>query len=433
MSVASIINPSESMTRPKPGRVVRYDPNADPVRAYRADALTPVKAASLLKSADAGDLGALLELAQELQERDAHLASVASTRRAALTLLDWRVASAADKEEEILDKGLADEAANYCRETLDDIEDLDDALNHLSGATISGLAVAELIWDGGARLIDVAEIEDGRLRADYRKGKSVRIRTRSEPVSGVEAERGKFVVHNPSAKCGYPSRGPLIRPACLLYLIKSLSLKDWAVFCEVFGMPVRVATYGAQATVDEKSEALDMLRLLGTDAVGIFSEAMKLELIETPGRGTAPFEALVEFCDRKLSILILGQNLTTDTAGGTGTYAAAAVQDNVRGDLMLADRKAEAATIRQQLLAPMVYWRFGSRARVPYFDRVVDEPVDRKLEGEVLQIVTQGVGLPVKKTEAYERLGYTPPEEGDDVIEKSVQPATPGFGGFGGM
>jgi len=425
--------------RPPIGRVVRFDPNKDPYRSYVADGLTPSRAALLLKSADGGDLAALLELSAELQDRDAHLHSVAATRKAALTLLDWKITSAAEKEESGVDpdntalRFLADRAADYCAKVLSEIEDFDDTLKHLAEATISGLAVAELVWGGTGRLIDVAEVEETRLLADYRKGKGVRILTQEEPTNGLAAERGKFIVHMPRAKSGYPSRGPLIRPATLLYLIKSYDLKAWAIFCEVFGMPVRVATYGANATAEEKTEALEMLRLLGTDAVGIFSEAMKLELVESSGRGVAPYEKLIDWCDRKLSILILGQHLTTDTTGGTGTYAAAAVQDNVRSDLMLADRKAEAATLRQQLLAPMVRWRFGSQAPVPYFERVIDEPLDRVLEGQVLQIATQQIGLPVKRAEVYERLGFTPPEEGDEVIERIEQPAPamPGFGGFG--
>ena len=437
-----------SIKKPSRGQVVSYDPQRDWSRRYLADGLTPVKAAALLKAADAGDLAAMVELSEEIEERDAHLASVAATRRLALTRLPWKITSAAESEDDPADQaqpnpgqpglgqpglGQADQAATYCRRVLGKMEAFPEALEHLATAIGPHLAVCELEWnwkDPASPLVGVWPVQSNRLTVDYQRGKGIRVLTDTERTQGIEAELGKFVVHVPNARAGFPARGALLRPALLLYLVKAFGVKDWAVYCEVFGMPVRVAKYGPQATADDKREALDMLRLLGSDAVGIFSDAMQLDLVETPNRASAPYESIVSWAERQQSKLFLGQTLTTDTTGATGTYAAAKVHDNVRRDLLESDIQKEARTIRSQLLAPLVRWRFGPQVPTPYFKRELADPVNYKLEAEVAQIVTQGVGLPLAKKELYERLGYRIPDEGEAVVERIEPPAGPPFGAF---
>ena len=417
---------NETPTRkPKSGRVVSYDPQRDPWRRYLAQGLTPVRAANYLKAADAGDLAALVELSEELEERDAHLRSVAATRREALTLLDWRIASSAEIEGNRSDEARAEKVAQFCREALAKIPAFDEALEHLASAIGPNLAVCELVWSKGGDLEDVVPIPANRLTADYQQSQVVRITTAEEPAKGIPAEPGKFVVHVPEARGGFPTRGALIRPALMLHLVKHLSLKDWAIFCEVFGMPVRVAKYRPGASEDEKTEALNMLRLIASDSVGVFSESMMLELVETPNRGVAPYESIVNWAERAMSKLYLGQTLTTDTTGGTGTYAAASVHEGVRQDLLAGDVKREARTIRRYVLGPMVRWRFGAGVTVPYFTRVLDEPVDRLKEAQVIEAASQRIGLRIKEAEVYKRLGFTPPESDEPVIERI---ATPGGG-----
>ena len=70
------------------------------------------------------------------------------------------------------------------------------------------------------------------------------------------------------------------------------------IFAEVFGMPVRIARYEPTATDDEKRELLHMLESLGSNAAGIFSRAVDLQIVEA-NRGTSgpPYERLVDFLD----------------------------------------------------------------------------------------------------------------------------------------
>ena len=95
-----IVNAIRSRTngRPKPGRVVL--PRAeDSVRDYPGAGLTPSRLVAILREADDGSLATAMQLFEEMEEKDAHLFSIANTRRLALTGLKWQIVSAADVRE----------------------------------------------------------------------------------------------------------------------------------------------------------------------------------------------------------------------------------------------------------------------------------------------------------------------------------------------
>lgn len=401
---------------PRPGRAV-FPRSEDAWRSYPADGLTPSRLAAILRQADAGDLDEPMQLFEQMEEKDAHLFSVANTRRLALTGLDWCVLSASDVRPGV-DAALADETAAYCREALADVEGFDAALQHLSLALGRNLSVAELVWDvidGRLRLVEVAPVDFARLMFDDTG--ALRILTADEPFDGIPISANKFVVHSPHSVSGHPTRGGLLRVTALSFIAKQFAVKDWLVFAEVFGMPVRVARYHPSATPSEKRELLEMLRSLGSDSAGVFSKAVDLEIVQTPRTATsAPYEHMAQFFNNEMSKAWLGQTLTVDTAGASGTFAAAAVHDRVRGDLREDDMRKEARTIRQQVLRPMVALRFGPDAPVPFFRRRPKPVSDLKELAGLLSSAVNNLGMRVSSAWAHESLGIPQAGEGETVL-----------------
>ena len=146
-----------------------------------------------------------------------------------------------------------------------------------------------------------------------------------------------------------------------MYLLKNFALKDWAAFNEVFGMPLRLGKYDPAASPADREALLQAVRHLGSDAAGVISKATEIEFVEAGSQGskTNPYQAMADFCNREMSKAVLGQTLTTDTTGSTGSYAAAKVHGEVRRDLVEADSQALATTLREQLLRPLVGFNFG--------------------------------------------------------------------------
>lgn len=405
-----------AMVRPSGGQII-LPRKEDFWRDYPADGLTPGRLVSILREADAGSIDAAMELFEQMEEKDAHLHSVANTRRLGLTGLEWQVISAAEIREGI-DRAAADEAAAYCRETLASIERWEEALQHLALAIGRNVAVAELVWEvsgGGHRLVDVAGVDFSRLTFDE-LGR-LRILTEAERMSGIALPPKKFIVHTPHAASGHPMRGGLLRVSGLAWLGKHFAMKDWLVFAEVFGMPVRIARYEPSATAEEKREMLRMLQSLGSDAAGIFSKAIELEVIQgNQGSPSPPFQAICEFMNREMSKAWLGQTLTTDTGGQTGTFSTAEIHNRVRLDLREDDVRKEGRTIRRDVLRPLVELKFGWGMPVPYFRRALERPRDLRELSDVVAVAVNSLGMRVPTRWAHETLGIPEAADGEAVL-----------------
>src|SRR5262249_2069044 len=256
------------VSRPRVG-VIAEPRERETWRSYAADGVTPQKMAAILHAGDGGDLSEQMALYEQMEEKDPHLFSVANTRRLAVTGLPWRIVSASEIDPDgTFDRGLADAAADHCRAALKAIDRFEEALQHLSLAVGRKIAVAELVWgldEEGPRLADLVpggfggpalgKLDGGRIPTDGAPGGGAG-RARGD---GVALPGGKFIVHTPHAVSGHPTRGGLLRASALAYLGKQFALKDWLIFAEVFGMPVRIARYEPNATPEEKRELLDML------------------------------------------------------------------------------------------------------------------------------------------------------------------------------
>lgn len=384
--------------QPRLGQLLNPRPQ-DSGRDYPSAHLTPARLIAILRQADAGDPTAALQLYEEMEEKDPHLFAVANTRRLALTGLDWSIAPA--------DGPRGEPAAHYCRNVLAGLDGFDDVLQHLSLATGRNLALAELVWepsDSALTLTDIVPVDFARLVFDDLD--RVRILTDDQPRDGLELPANKFILHTPHCASGHPIRGGLLRVTALAYLAKNLALKDWMIFAELFGMPVRIARYEPSATADEKREMLTMLESLGSNAAAIFSRAVDLQIIEA-GRGTQgpPYESLIGFLNREISKAWLGQTLTTDVSGARGSLAASTVHEQVRQDLLADDLRKEARTIRRDLLTPLTRFRFGPDVPVPHFRRALPRADTAQELADLLAVAVNELGLRVPQRWAHDSLG----------------------------
>ena len=401
---------------PKPGRMI-LPRKEDSARDYPSAGLTPGKLVSILQEMDEGALGSALQLFEQMEEKDAHLFSVANTRRLALTGLPWQIVSA-DEVQDVNERGPATEAADYCRGALSGLDTFEEFLQHLALALGRNLAVGEIVWDvvgGKLEPVELVPVDFGRLIFDDLD--RVRILTEAEPRDGIEPPPNKFVMHTPHSVSGHPQRGGLLRATALAYLAKNLALKDWMVFSEIFGMPVRVARYEPSATAEEKREMLRMLEGLGTHAAGLFSKAVELQFVEANKFGQGPpYERMIEFLNREISKAWLGQTLTTDTSGQQAALASTQVHEIVRKDVRADDIRKEGRTLRRDLLEPMVRLRFGPEVPVPYFRRHESEARSHAELTGVLDAAVNQLGLKVPERWVRGALGLPEPSANEAVV-----------------
>jgi len=375
--------------------------------SYPSVGLTPSRLAEIFRDADQGDSYRQMELFEEMEEKDAHLAAILQTRKLAVLGKDYEVLPYAKTPED-------ERLAGAVGELVYAIPDLEGAFLDLLDAIGKGFALGEIIWEvakGAARIAAIKWIPQKKV--SFGNDLTPRLLTPEAPWQGVEPPPWKLIYHRYKARSGYASRAGVLRVVGWMYLLKNYALKDWAAFNEVFGMPLRLGKYDATATPADREALMRAIRNLGADSAGIISKATEIEFIQAVSRGNAnPYQAMAEFCNREMSKAVLGQTLTTDTAGATGTYATARVHATVRRDLVQADAQALGTTLREQLLRPLVGFNFGWDKPVPWFRFNYEEGEDLKTLSEVYHNLA-GLGVPLTPEHLAERFGIPLAEGGE--------------------
>jgi phage gp29-like protein len=385
--------------------------------SYPSAGLTPARLAAIFRQADFGDLRAQAELFEEMEEKDAHLSSVLQTRRLSVLGLETQVEEASESTE---DKKIAE----FCREALEDLE-LEDLFTHLLGAVGAGYAAAESIWENGAKALIRGFNLIHPKNISFVNSLAPLVIT-DDNYQGVEPKPFQLVYHRAAAKSGHDTRNGVLRVCAYMYLFKNYSLKDWVVFNEIFGMPLRLGKYDPSATPADREALRAAISSLGSDAAGIISKSTEIEFVEASSRlsgTTNPYQVMIEMCNREISKAVLGQTLTSDSAPGSGTLAGNA-HENVRQDLLEADAEMLAETIREQIIRPLVGFNFGWDKPVPKFALPIQDSPDLKLDSEVCKNL-DGIGVPIPLSHIYEHFGIPEPK-GDEPTTASIKaPAQP--------
>jgi phage gp29-like protein len=377
--------------------------------------LDPLKAARILRQAEEGDAAAFLGIAEEMEEKYLHYGAQLATRKRAVSGITPQVLAASDEARDI-------EIAEFVRSQALVIHD---ATRHLMDAIGKGYSVCEILWDiTGAKWAPrellwrdprwfVFDKADGRtllLRNDY----------------GTEALLpGHYVIHMASDKSGLPIRGGLARGAIWAFLFHNFSIRDWVTFIEQFGKPLRLGRYDSQAVTPADLDVLfEAVRSLGTDAAALLPRSMEIEFPEVSNaRGeNGLWHALLEYLDRQVSKLVLGQTLTADTGeSGGGSYALGTVHADVRRDILEADAKQLAATINRDLIRPLVDINFAGVTRYPEYALPVAEPEDLTAKAAVVEKAVN-MGYPVPMQWFSETFGIPLPEGNEDVLKSGGAP-----------
>lgn len=377
---------------------------------YPSSGLTPTRLASIFREADNGDVYRQAELFEEMEEKDAHLFSCLQTRKLAVQGLDWQVLPKGDDAR-------AQRIAEFCSEALDALENWDDHVLDLLDAVGKGYSMMEILWDvSGGEVVPAGLRWIHPKRVTFAFSMTPRILTEDDMARGIDPPPFKTVYHRYKARSGYDTRAGILRVCAWMYLFKNYDIKDWVAFAEVYGMPLRVGKYEPGASKEDKQALIAAIRGLASDAAAIISKATEIEFVESQKQGSINvYESLANFCDTQMSKAILGQTLTSDSGDGRGSYALGKVHADVRKDLVEADAKALAKTIRAHLIRPMVGFNFGWDAPMPKFRFLYEPPEDLKPVADTYKILVD-MGQPISREHIAERFKVPLPAEGETPV-----------------
>jgi phage gp29-like protein len=315
--------------------------------------LTPPKLAQLLEGAETGDMVAQCELAEDIEERDAHIFAELSKRKRAILTFDWSIeppqnASAAEKA-----------AAEAIQEQIQAIPDFEDVLLNMMDGLLKGFSCLEMEWKQGKtwEIKQLYHRDPSWFTVAPQDRNTLLLRSmipNSElNVAAEPLQEFGWIAHIHKSKSGYLPRAGLVRVLAWLHLFKNYSVRDLAELLEIYGVPIGLGKYPPNANPQEKATLLNALVSIGHNARGIIPQGMDLSFLSEAKGNADGFQLMLEFCDRSASKAIVGGTLASDSSGGTKTNALGAVHERALLELVISDLRQLASTLTRDLVYPL--------------------------------------------------------------------------------
>jgi len=391
-----------------------------PISGYPADGMNPARLAALLREAAEGEPLQYFELAELIEERDLHYAGVLGTRKRSVAQIDVTVEAASDDPEDV-------RRADLVREWVSR-DELADETFHILDAIGKGVSFTEIVWDTSEGQWQPARLEwrDPRwftfdrhtLRQPMLRG-GVDGDAVSEPLPAF-----KFIYAQVQAKSGLPVRGGIARIAAWAWMFKAFTQRDWAIFAQTYGQPVRIGKFHEGATKEDKATLFRAVANIAGDCAAIIPQSMEIEFVEAKNvtAGSDLYERRADWLDRQISKAVLGQTTTTDAI--SGGHAVSQEHRQVQEDIETADCKALSAAINRDLIRPWMDLEFGPGRKYPRLVIARPKQEDLKLLAESLGVLVP-LGLRVQASEVRDKFGLSDPDAGAELLQPAAAAPAP--------
>ena len=378
-----------------------------PFQGHLAFGIDPVRLAGIIKAADNGSTQEWMILAEEIEELFPHYASVLSKRRRQVAQLPITIEDADATPE-------AKKHGDLVRAWLK-TNTLQHAMFHVLDAIGKGYSVHEIVW----------KTEPGRVvpeRLFYRPQRFFEVSWEDGNTIWLRSENGfedlvphKFLLHLHPNKSGNVVRGGLTRAVAFLWMYSSYTLKDWALFVQAYGLPVRLGRYGPEASDTDKRTLWRALMSIAGDVAAMIPKSMEMEFVKGAenAAGTDLYLKRANWLDQQVSKLVLGSTAGTDAIAGG--HAVGKEHRAVEEDVERHDAGLLAVSLNQQLIPSMVAFTFGPQLAYP--TATVGRP-DTVPLADVVNAIDKlgGSGLKVKASQIRGLLQLDEPKDGDELV-----------------
>lgn len=393
----------------------------------------PASVGEMLRSAKQGNSQSWQEFCELIEQKDLHYLGVLSTRKRTVSQLPITVEDAGPSPDQ---KKQGEFVRDWIAKGI-----LQRSLFDMLDAIAKGFSVMALQWhlDAGnywpekliwrpQRWFDIS-YQDGEtimLRDDVGSGVTPDMANAVPEMGFAGIPERSAVIHRHQSWSGLTIDQGLTRSIVFNSLFKLFSNRDWGVFVQAFGIPIRVGKFGRDSTPDDRAILWQAI-VSSAGQLGIMiPESMMMEFIEPKnGAGASDVhERRCKWLDEQTSKAVLGQTGTTDAR--QGTHAAAVVHRQVQDDIERSDAMLLAHTVNNQIVRHMIDMSFGAPGDGNYPVVKIGRPDEAPLTEVIAAVQNLGPqGFKIRADDLYSRMNLTPPEEGDVVVGMIAQPQVP--------
>jgi SPP1 gp7 family putative phage head morphogenesis protein len=310
------------------------------------------------------------------------------------------------------------------------IKDLEQKLYQMEKAKQFGFTVSELIVNYDEKLNKIMPVGiynyptqlfafDDMLNLGYVK----------DTWNPIKIEEGIFIVHRNKPEDWQPYGTSLISSGVYwLWYAKKQIWQFKVDYLEKYVSPTPIATHPLNSPKPYIEQIKTMLGNIQNEVGFVFSEGTKIEFLKLDQDSGNIYESAIETIDKAITILILGQTLTSDI-GKTGSKAAAETHLTVLQYIVDFDTQNLINTLNKYFIEPLVKLNFGDGVASPRIEIHKEDEVDLLSLSQTFDTLINKIGISIPREWFYETFGIPIPSSNEETIEKLVEPTPTPFGG----
>lgn len=382
-----------------------------------------------------------VDLLDEMLEKDPHAFSVLSKRVMGVSSGRLLVTPAEVEAGDTNDEKDAAEIAKVTGDMIAAVPAIEDRLTELAWALYYGIVGEEIHWirDGRGWMVDRLSLVHSR-RLSYPVSGSwdlyiwdqgqvfsswgAAAQTQRMFGSRVADAPGKFIIHAPQIRGGYPTRNGLGRQLAYWMALKLVASRGAPTYLERYANPWTEGTYQTEpkdgkriASQDDIDKAEVALRAMGAGSLSHFLHADTIA-INAKSADTSPskltFAEWIAICDGQTSKAVSGSTLGTEVGHGGGNRALGETQRKGEIQLYKHDAGMMASSLRRDLVSSIVRLNFPNAPARLYPGvklHVEDDPDPMR----IIERAAKGAsaGMPVDADEVAKQAGVPLIKPGD--------------------
>jgi phage gp29-like protein len=360
-------------------------------------------------------------------ERDTHLSSALSTRRAKLIKKGWSIIPASESRKDVMIADFVkDQLVNMTGAFEKDLEAMLTAVGR--GFSLTEINYKWVDWRG-KRLVglDSLRYKDPKLFSfKFDEFGHYKINQIDPDPSGVELPSDKFIhiIMGPDDENPY---GKSASAECAFWVwVKKNVAKFWAIFAEKFGMPLAqvIIPRNIEPGSTEYAKIEEILEGIQEETGIRVPQGFEVKFLEAMRNGEAGYEKFIGTCNSEISKRVFGATLISEEGKrGQGSYALGAEHSDIFEEYITFDAAVLEAALSEALIRRVVDFNFD----VEYYPRFefVEFAVGIfiSFSQSIANLVSTGLKIP--EDWVYEKLHIPKPKAGDKVLEMA-QSQSPG-------
>lgn len=309
--------------------------------------------------------------------RDPHCFAVLQKRWMAVVLREWdvepgdssaRAKRDAQEAKEMFHGLSTSQSDNLKFASIEPLDGFAQVKYGLLKANFYGYSVAEILWESGNKGVIAKDIKvrlQKRFRITIKQGRfELRHLTPQSQYTGEPLPNRKFIFHCYDGDEGNPYGFGLAARLYWPVIFKRQLSRFSLAYADKYGSPTGVGKYPDNR--DDLRDALEeTIANIGQETSAAIPDSTSIEWLIASGQGNQVYQGLMDYFDREMSKVVLGETGSTDQQGSGGSRARDQIGNEVRIEIAKLDADMLCDTLNKSVLSWWHYFRNGDKGSPP--------------------------------------------------------------------